>query len=147
MKKYQKVLFTIMYWTVSLTWGALMTWPGLIICGVMAIFCPHQKNGCSFMVFMGGNWGGLDVGATSITGDYRKSDYLDHLRRHEFGHSIQQLMFGPLQVFLVAIPSAVRYWYQRIRAKKGLPNKDYDAIWFEGTATKWGTYWIDKLEG
>lgn len=55
-------------------------------------------------------------------------------------------MMGPLFIFIVAIPSACRYHYQNYRSSKGLPNEDYDAIWFEGTATKWGTACINFIE-
>jgi hypothetical protein len=48
--------------------------------------------------------------------------------------------------FIVAIPSAIRYHYQNYRSSKGLSNKEYDAIWFEGMATKWGTKAINKIE-
>ena len=151
MKKYQKILFGIIFWIISLTWGALMTIPGFIITGV-AILCggkPH-KNGCSYIVEIGGNWGGLELGCVALCGSYYESsrDWYEHTRKHEFGHAIQQLIFGPLQLFIVGIPSAIRYWYQIIMRQHGKHfNKNwYDSIWFEGTASKWGTYWVDKLE-
>jgi hypothetical protein len=35
----------------------------------------------------------------------------------------------------------IRYWYRELKYyRKGLiPKTDYDSVWFEGTATKWGT--------
>lgn len=46
------------------------------------------------------------------------------------------MIWGPLFPFVIALPSAIRYHYQNWRSKKGLENKPYDAIWFEGQATK-----------
>lgn len=43
-------------------------------------------------------------------------------------------MLGPLQAFIVGIPSAARYWYRRLTPNK--PHKAYDDIWFEYTASK-----------
>jgi len=156
MKKFKKVMFGIMFWVVSLTWGALLTIPGIII-ALFAILLggkPH-RNGCSFIVEIGGNWGGLEIGAISLCGRYSQVDgpcyYLDwweHTRKHEFGHNLQQLFFGPLQLFIVGIPSVCRYWYDRLE-KKHASERDndwYDSIWFEGTATRWGTKWIDWFE-
>ena len=47
---------------------------------------------------------------------------------HEFGHSFQNAILGPFMIFLVSIPSAIRYWYQTIRESKGKTNKPYDSF-------------------
>ena len=31
------------------------------------------------------------------------------LNQHEFGHTFQNCLFGPLMLFLVSLPSATRY--------------------------------------
>lgn len=129
-----------------------MSIPGLIITAFIMIFLKKKpiKNGCSYIIEIGGNWGGLELGCVAIIGEYTKISptHYEYIRRHEFGHSIQQLMFGPLQNILVGVPSVIRYWYRRIKVKKtGKQMKtNYNDIWFEGTATKWGTFWLDKLE-
>lgn len=142
----KKQILKVLYWILSLTWGAILSIPGLIgLCVLWAAGCPIIKNGFSYIVVVGNSWGGLNLGIISFI---EKSDeeYFQSTRRHEFGHSLQNIIFGPLQLFIVAIPSVIRYWYQTIRDVKGLPNKDYDAIWFEGTATKYGTKVIDWIE-
>jgi hypothetical protein len=46
-------------------------------------------------------------------------------------------------LFVITIPSAIRYWYREIRARKGLKNETgYDDIWFEGDATRRGEEFI-----
>jgi len=148
--KKKKVWFSILFWFLNLTWGAILTIPGLLITGFLILIGkPAYKNGCSYYVVVGGNWGGAEIGAVSIIGDYRKSSYLAHIRKHEFGHSVQQMLLGPFQIFLVFIPSAIRYWYDRLDTKHAAERGVdwYDSIWFEGTATKWGTIWVDRLEG
>jgi hypothetical protein len=140
-------LFTLFFWFISLTWGIILTLPGLLITLFIIIFLKGKvhKNGCSYIVEFGGNWGGVEIGAVSICGNYSQTDkeWFEHVRRHEFGHAIQQLIFGPFQIFLVSIPSAIRYWYRRLTPNK--KHKDYDAIWFEGTATKLGTFFINNV--
>ena len=127
-----------------------MTIPGLIVTGFCILFLqgkPH-KNGFSYIVEVGGDWGGLEIGAVALMGSYGQKDgpcynpnWYEHTRRHEFGHNVQQLIFGPLQLFIVGIPSICRYWYDRLDKKhKSDRGVDwYDSIWFEGTATRWGT--------
>ena len=158
--KAKKILFCIMFWVVSLTWGIIMTSIGLVITGVLnlARFCGKivgydlkiktHINGCSLITEVGGNWGGLELGAVALCGNYSKTspDWFEHTRRHEFGHAVQHLIFGPFFIFVVAIPSACRYWYQIIRSKKGLPNKDYYSIWFEFQASSWGYATINYIE-
>jgi len=148
MKRFLQVL----YWIISLTWGALLSIPGLLVAAFCLLFLKAKvhKNGFTFIVEVGGNWGGLNLGCVSLCGGYTTTcpdkEWFEHTRRHEFGHSLQNLIFGPLQLFIVVIPSAIRYHYQNYRSSKGLPNKEYDAIWFEGQATKWGTWAVEKIE-
>lgn len=160
--KTKKILFSIMFWVVSLTWGIIMTSIGLLITGALNLVkligkllghnltIKTHKNGCSLITEVGGNWGGVELGAVALCGNYAKKSptWFEHTRKHEFGHAIQHLIFGPLFIFIVAIPSASRYWYQRIMQKKGksFPANWYDSIWFEGGATAWGTKYVDWLE-
>ena len=147
-----KTLLKIGYWILQLTWGIIMTFIGLVVTGFCILFLKGKvhKNGFSYIVEIGGNWGGLDLGAVSLCGGYTTKcpdeNWFQHTRRHEFGHSFQNIIWGPLFPFVIAIPSAIRYHYQNWRSSKGLPNKEYDAIWFEGQATRWGTKAIEKIE-
>ena len=130
-----------------------MTIPGLLITAFCIVFLkgkPH-KNGFSYIVEVGGNWGGLELGAVALCGHYYINDFewFEHTRRHEFGHAMQQLIFGPFQPFVVWIPSACRYWYERIEQSKGkyFPPDWYDCYaWFEYTASLWGTKSINFIE-
>lgn len=142
----------VLYWIWSLTWGGLLSFFGLIGALIVTVFFKAKvhKNGYTYIFEVGGNWGGLNLGVISFVGGYTTTcpdeDWFEHTRRHEFGHSLQNLIWGPLMLFVIAIPSFIRYHYQNYRSKKGLPNKEYDAIWFEGQATKWGTKAIAKIE-
>lgn len=152
----KKILLGIGYWLVQLTWGALMTYPGLLVTAFCILFLkgkPH-RNGYSYIVEVGGNWGGLELGAVALCGSYAQKDgpcydmnWYEHTRRHEFGHTLQQLVFGPLQLFVVGIPSTIRYWIIHFKQKAGKSVPEYDSVWFEGTATKFGTKAIDYIEG
>ena len=143
----------VLYWIGQLTWGIVMSLIGLITALICILFLKGKahKNGYTIIIEVGGNWGGINLGCISLCGGYTTvcsdENWFQHTRRHEFGHSLQNLIFGPLFPFIVAIPSAIRYHYQNYRSKKGLPNKEYDAIWFEGQATRWGTKAINKIEG
>lgn len=86
-----------------------------------------HRNGCSFITEVGSNWGGLELGAFALCGNYSETnpDWFDHTRKHEFGHAIQHLYLGIFFIFIVAIPSASRYWLLEIDGRK---NKNIFAI-------------------
>lgn len=155
MQSLKKVLFGIAYWFVLLTWGALWTTVGSIIFIFLAI-TGHKihHNGCSFIVEVGKNWGGLNLGPFAMCGRYSQKDgpcydinWFEHTRCHEFGHGIQQMILGPLWPFTVGLASVIRYWVFYFRSKQGKHNPAYDQAIFEYTASKWGHYWVNKLEG
>lgn len=67
----------------------------------------------------------------------RGDDPLNSFMGHEAGHGLQNIIFGPFQIILVSIPSAIRFWYRELKYyRKGkTPPTDYDSVWFEGMAT------------
>ena len=132
-------LSKILFWGLSLTWGLIMTLLGLTT--TVVLLCLGYKPNPNFYGWtfhIGEYWGGVDLGPVSIV----NKNPTRHLLRHEFGHSIQNCFWGPLFPFVIAIPSMIRYWYReylvQIKKKKYSELPDYDAIWFEGQATKIG---------
>lgn len=53
----KKVLLGILFWTVNLTWGLVMTLIGLIVTGFCILFLKGKvhRNGYSYIVEIGGN--------------------------------------------------------------------------------------------
>ena len=131
----------ILFYIASFTWGIIMSLIGGI---VMLISLPFHRvkvwHGRAYAIW-GKGWGGLELGCFFICGEDCQSEYL---LAHESGHGLQNIILGPLMPFLVCIPSAIRYWYRELRFnRRGLtPPTSYDAIWFEGWATKWGYRFI-----
>lgn len=139
----------ILFYIASFTWGFIMSfiglWPIIILACMKRV---HVFHGRLYGV-VGKSWGGVEFGCFFICCSDCMND--DRLRGHECGHGIQNIIWGPLMPFVVSIPSAIRYWYREIIYRKDrerywkLP--DYDAIWFEGQATRWGQKYIltDKI--
>ena len=148
LNKLNKIEF-LLYWILQLTWGIFANILGFIVTIFVLIFLKGRmhKNCYGLITEVGGNWGGVSLGAFALCGSYltetsdcyNPSDY-EYVRRHEFGHSLQNIILGPLFIFVVAIPSGIRYWL----ARYGKLKSDYEAIWFERTATSWGTNFINK---
>ena len=132
----------ILYYILSFTWGFLTSFVGLIVIGILAPFGKvHVYHGRLYGV-VGKNWGGLELGCFFLCGKYCQTN---HLLAHESGHGLQNILWGPFYIFVILIPSAIRYWYRiLVYERHGIvPPTDYDAIWFEGQATKWGKKYVE----
>ena len=128
-----------LYYLLACTWGVIMTLLGLIISLVLLIFGrkPHKYHGIYYFQ-VGKGWGGLEMGLMFLT----SKDASEYIRAHEYGHTFQNALLGPLFPILVGIPSAIRYWHREYLYKhnfqKYVALPKYDDIWFEGSATDIG---------
>ena len=134
--------FKILSWT----WGLPMTLIGHAVAVVLRWldYSPHKWGGCTYFT-MGSNWGGLDLGPITLICD----DPGDYLLNHEFGHAIQNCYWGFLFPFVIAIPSAIRYWYRQAVVYFGFKEREelpgYYDIWFERQASELGQKYIGKF--
>lgn len=131
-----------LYYILSWTWGILLNIVGAIVFLVL-MCCGYrpQRHAGSLYIEIGEHWGGFEMGMFFLC----QKGASTHTKDHEFGHSLQNCLFGPLFPFLVTIPSATRYHYRNWCTKHGkeLTTK-YDDIWFEGQASKWGKFHREK---
>lgn len=132
------------FYLLSFTWGLPLTLIGLIVGAALMITGKKpEKWGACWHFKVGKNWGGFELGLVFLTDD----EPSEHIKNHEHGHAIQNCYFGFLMPFIVCMPSAIRYWYRRIKQGIGKPcTTEYDDIWFEGQATKLGTIYVDKWQ-
>ena len=126
-----------LYYLLNYTWGLLPTLLGwlLYLCCMPFAHYRSKRYGRRFIGFDTKSGWGFSLG-TSIFISNRISECVIP---HEIGHTIQNAIFGPFQIILVDIPSAIRFWYRKILAKCGKKLiKKYDDIWFESSATSLG---------
>lgn len=136
----------VLFWLLQITWGAIMNVIGLIAFLVLVI-SGHKPRRFHQMVYfiVGSNWGGINLGFCTIISRASGESTL----RHEHGHFIQNALFGPLFLVLVAIPSFTRSQYRnwlvrtKRKTRKELP--DYYSIWFEGQATDFGYKYLKEV--
>ena len=195
MKKFTKGLSYGVFWAIQCTWGIIMTLIGAIaVLGLIIAGKKPHRLGPVIYIEVGKSWGGVELGGFFICSENSPMS----TKYHECGHALQNLIWGPLFPFIIAIPSATRYWLREFKTHltKSLFNLfyllialvvttglacitgawlhikwltivieclrmyfllvsiwmstieirkydkgyvDYDAIWFEGQATRWGT--------
>lgn len=130
----------VLYYFLSFTWGVIYTLIGLI-CSLILLCCgcKYKKYHKTFYQEFKENWGGVSLGMNFVicknSGESTKA--------HEYGHTHQNALLGPFFIFLVAIPSAIRYWYRNI---KHISSPSYYAIWFEGSASDIGEAVVEYEE-
>lgn len=136
------VLKRIGFYFLSFTWGIITSIIGLLIIGFSAL-CGrvHTYHGRLYATW-GKGWGGFEMGPFFVIGEDCQS-----CCAHESGHGIQNIILGPFMIFVVSIPSCIRYWYREIIRRKD-PEKykqlpSYDSMWFEGWATSWGRKFVE----
>ena len=137
-----------LYYLMACTWGIIMTILGLIITlilGIVKIFIPKKvifkRYYWIYSITVGPEWwGGCEMGLMFLR-DHNSS--VNYINSHEFGHTFQNCLLGPLFPFMVAIPSAIRYWLREIFPKKIWA--PYDSAWFEDAATQCGVYAVRIL--
>ena len=127
-----------LYYILQFTWGLLTNLVGLFVFIPLAVFClvfkkeKVKKFHNNFYIRIGKRWGGFSLGVFIVLG----KDQPESSKYHESGHSLQNIVWGPLFPFVIGIPSATRWCYRYLTPKKKHP--DYYSIWFEGQATEWG---------
>ena len=138
-----------LYYVLACTWGIIMTIVGMFMTiglAIAKIFSKKIKFEKFYWVYCikagPKYWGGFETGLMFVRD---RGSWDEDINHHEFGHTFQSCLLGPLMPFIVSIPSAIRYWYREFRYKKGKGLSAYDSIWFEDSASQCGKYVVDYL--
>ena len=125
----KKLLFGIWQWT----WGFPQSFVGLIVF-LVCRKCPHgMYRGC--ITTRWNNRGSMGMGMFLFLGTEDSQ-----VRVHEFGHSVQSLILGPLFLPIMGIPSFLWCnipYFRRMRKEKGV---SYYSFYPESTANALGAW-------
>ncbi|MDD6021126.1 MAG: hypothetical protein ACI4GA_05155 [Acutalibacteraceae bacterium] len=131
----KKFLFYFWQWT----WGLTVN----LIGGIAYIICvgikkyDHDKIGYSNIVYVPWNQGGLSLGTfIFMRKDHPSETWTYNTRIHEYGHSWQCLLLGPLYWIVIALPSAI--WCNFFEGYRKRNNVSYYKLYCESWANSWG---------
>jgi len=129
----------ILYYILNFTWGIILTLLGYVLLLILLPFGRVKRfNYCLYLELNKTTQWGFAMGTVFFV----TKDASIRMKQHEFGHTVQNAIFGPFQLILVAIPSVVRFWYRRyLYFRKKFPKTVYDSVWFENTASYIGSYY------
>lgn len=144
--KFKKVFFEIIYWT----WCLPQTLIGLIVYSVVKLFDRDvdehiiQKT-LTHVIESEKFGGGVSLGRYILIYDYddkygEKTEWTEclekEMEKHEWGHTLQNFLLGPLYLFIIGIPSIVwAAFFRKYRRENGI---SYYSFYTERWADRWG---------
>ena len=132
-------LFDVFFYLIQWTWSFSVNIVGLIaylICTKIKGY-RHQKFGYSNIVYVPWNQGGLSMGLFIFMKEgHPDKKWTYNTRIHEYGHTWQCLLLGPLYYIVIAIPSAI--WCNCFANYRKKNNVSYYKLYCESWANSWG---------
>ena len=133
-----------LFYLIQFTWGLPVNLVGLAVFLCCRGRCPVRRFHNGIVTLLPGNRGGLSLGIFLFL-SVPNADEHPALWAHEYGHTIQCLLLGPLYWPVVALPSLIWcHCFAGWRSRRGLP---YDALYCERWATAWGRRWSSPPPG
>lgn len=122
------------------TRGFPLAFVGLFVYAFFLLIGKKPKNyyGVCKYFEIGKNWGGFGCGWFFVCAE----DSDEGIRDHEVGHGVFNANIGGFRTLFYSVGSMFRYWYRSIFRVE----TDYDAWWFENTATTCGTEYMRRIK-
>lgn len=133
--KYIRYFF---YFLLQITWGFFQTLFGLVLF-LKNIKCKHAFYHGAILTYHDGDWGGISLGLFIFVNRKRGEDWYKPATVHEYGHTIQSLILGPLYLFVIGLPSFVWCNNKKCIEYRKKNNKSYFDLYCESWANKLGT--------
>jgi len=119
------------------TWGVVQTGIGLIMF-LLFIKKPHYWYKGSIITVFSKSFGSISLGVFIFIGNNVTKEQANNseLVNHEYGHSLQSLLLGPLYLFIIGLPDII--WLMFFSDWRTTHNKSYYWFFSESWADKWG---------
>lgn len=131
-----KALSYCVYIFLQCTWGLPQTLAGLVYF-LLSLRCPHEfYHGC--IKTKRPDIGGVSLGLFIFVSDREENDFSDRTSVHEFGHTIQSLILGPLYLPVVGVISGLWCglpYFKRMRRERRI---SYNSLFTESSANFFG---------
>ena len=138
-KNFKNDLKAFLFYLVQWTWGL----PVNLVGGIAFLICTkllgrrYQRFGYAYIVYLPWKQGGLSMGLFIFMRDqHPKKEWTYNARIHEYGHTWQCLLLGPLYYIVIALPSMI--WcncFESWRKKHGV---SYYKLYCEAWANAFG---------
>jgi hypothetical protein len=129
---------SITIFMLNVIWGAIQTLAGFI--GFLIFLGkPHYFYKGGIVTIVKGSRGGISFGAFIFVDEYipKNKATASNFINHEYGHSLQSLILGPLYLFVIGLPSII--WAGCFNGWRVKHKKSYYWLYCEK--------WADSLGG
>lgn len=138
-KTWKTDLIDFLFYLVQWTWGLTVNLAGgiaFLICTKIAGY-RYQRFGYAYIVYVPWKGGGLSLGLFIFMKDqHSNKKWTYNTRIHEYGHTWQCLLLGPLYWIVIAIPSFI--WCNCFAKYREKNNVSYYKLYCESWANSWG---------
>ena len=138
-KTWKTDLIDFLFYLVQWTWGLTVNLAG----GIAFLICTkikgyrYQRFGYAYIVYVPWKGGGLSLGLFIFMKDqHSNKKWTYNTRIHEYGHTWQCLLLGPLYWIVIAIPSFI--WCNCFAKYREKNNVSYYKLYCESWANSWG---------
>ena len=107
---------------------------------------PRKRVGGAVATLHDGDWGGVSLGMFIFVPKGLRPEREAALLSHEYGHTFQSALLGPLYLFAVGIPSFLWANLPRNVQKRSLRHIPYEAHYPENWAEKLGHKHFPKVQ-
>ncbi len=129
-----------LFYLVQFTWALPQNLAGFIAYLVMYKKCSHERFHYSFISHVTTDkvFGGVSIGIFIFMNADRNEDWHNDTRIHEYGHTIQSLVLGPVWAFVIALPSVIWCGLPALVRYRKEKDVSYYTLYCEGWANLWG---------
>ena len=142
MKKWHVFVYRLWQWT----WGLPQTLAGLIL-ALKYRHCPHKRVGGALATLHDGRWGGVSLGIVIFVPGGLRPEREAILLSHEYGHTFQSALLGPLYLLAVGLPSYIWANLPQIETKRSVRHIPYESRYPENWAEALGRRHFPKAMG
>lgn len=130
-----KTIPRILYYLIQWTWGLPQNLLGLMLT-LKYRKCRKEWYHGALITYHNEGWGGISLGMFIIIREKAGENWIHEAKIHEYGHSVQSLLLGPLYLFVIGIPSMV--WCKMTEKIVFGHVNEYYAFYPESTANALG---------
>lgn len=130
-----------LFYLIQFTWGLPQNLVGLIGYLVLYKKSRHERFHNAFITLIDSDkpFGGISLGVFIFVNGKKSDDWLHDTRIHEFGHTIQSLVLGPLYFLVIGFPSFLWCNLPPVCRYRKEHDVSYYTIYCEGWANLWGS--------
>ncbi|MCR5483967.1 MAG: hypothetical protein K6F09_00065 [Clostridiales bacterium] len=130
-----------LFYLIQFTWGALQNLVGFIGYLILYKKCEHEHFHNSFITYVPTDkpFGGVSIGIFIFINAKHDDGWRHDTRIHEYGHTIQSVVLGPVWPFVIAIPSVIWCNFPPISKYRKKNKVSYYKLYCETWANVWGS--------